>query len=131
MRFTSLSGGVAGEGILVDSFCIAVAGRELLKDAQLKLMKGRRYGLVGRYVYPSLHAVMVVQSVRNTCCMTRGELSIGSHCGNLIRGVYVPRDTLAPRPYIECCTELPLWVFSTEKLSSALVFSDVITRKSS
>ncbi|KYK66900.1 ATP-binding cassette subfamily F, protein 1, partial [Toxoplasma gondii TgCatPRC2] len=38
----------AGEGILVDSFSIAVAGRELLIDAQLKLVKGRRYGLVGR-----------------------------------------------------------------------------------
>ncbi|ESS29714.1 ATP-binding cassette sub-family F member 1 [Toxoplasma gondii GAB2-2007-GAL-DOM2] len=37
-----------GEGILVDSFSIAVAGRELLIDAQLKLVKGRRYGLVGR-----------------------------------------------------------------------------------
>ncbi|PFH36268.1 ATP-binding cassette sub-family F member 1 [Besnoitia besnoiti] len=37
-----------GEGILVDNFSVAVAGRELLKDAQLKLMKGRRYGLVGR-----------------------------------------------------------------------------------
>lgn len=36
------------EGILVDSFSVSVAGRELLVDTSLKLMKGRRYGLVGR-----------------------------------------------------------------------------------
>ncbi|KAL8434861.1 hypothetical protein ACSSS7_002827 [Eimeria intestinalis] len=38
----------SAEGILVDSFSIAVAGRQLLVDTSLKLMKGRRYGLIGR-----------------------------------------------------------------------------------
>ena len=38
----------AAEGILVDSFSISVAGRQLLDDTSLKLMKGRRYGLIGR-----------------------------------------------------------------------------------
>ncbi|KAL8273265.1 hypothetical protein Esti_002766 [Eimeria stiedai] len=38
----------SAEGILVDSFSIAVAGRQLLIDTSLKLMKGRRYGLIGR-----------------------------------------------------------------------------------
>ncbi|CDJ52462.1 ATP-binding cassette sub-family F member 1, putative [Eimeria brunetti] len=36
------------EGIIVDSFSISVAGRQLLVDTSLKLMKGRRYGLIGR-----------------------------------------------------------------------------------
>ncbi|XP_026192778.1 ABC transporter F family member 3 [Cyclospora cayetanensis] len=38
----------SAEGILVDSFSISVAGRQLLVDTSLKLMKGRRYGLIGR-----------------------------------------------------------------------------------
>ncbi|CDI79071.1 ATP-binding cassette sub-family F member 1, putative [Eimeria acervulina] len=38
----------SAEGILVDSFSISVAGRQLLIDTSLKLMKGRRYGLIGR-----------------------------------------------------------------------------------
>eukprot|EP01054_Gregarina_sp_Poly1_P002321 Gregarina_sp_Poly_1__2320@NODE_161_length_12274_cov_73_089211_g143_i0_p2_GENE_NODE_161_length_12274_cov_73_089211_g143_i0NODE_161_length_12274_cov_73_089211_g143_i0_p2_ORF_typecomplete_len744_score139_89ABC_tran/PF00005_27/8e22ABC_tran/PF00005_27/1_4e03ABC_tran/PF00005_27/1_1e21AAA_21/PF13304_6/1_7e10AAA_21/PF13304_6/2_1e11ABC_tran_Xtn/PF12848_7/60ABC_tran_Xtn/PF12848_7/7_7e22AAA_15/PF13175_6/3_1e06AAA_15/PF13175_6/2_1e03AAA_15/PF13175_6/0_0054SMC_N/PF02463_19/4SMC_N/PF02463_19/0_42SMC_N/PF02463 len=34
--------------VIVPSFSVAVAGRELLKDASLKLVLGHRYGLVGR-----------------------------------------------------------------------------------
>eukprot|EP01053_Blabericola_migrator_P002550 Blabericola_migrator_1__2549@NODE_171_length_12111_cov_153_412405_g148_i0_p2_GENE_NODE_171_length_12111_cov_153_412405_g148_i0NODE_171_length_12111_cov_153_412405_g148_i0_p2_ORF_typecomplete_len730_score204_49ABC_tran/PF00005_27/2_1e23ABC_tran/PF00005_27/2_1e03ABC_tran/PF00005_27/1_7e21AAA_21/PF13304_6/1_2e08AAA_21/PF13304_6/4e11ABC_tran_Xtn/PF12848_7/62ABC_tran_Xtn/PF12848_7/4_5e22ABC_tran_Xtn/PF12848_7/5_8e02AAA_15/PF13175_6/0_0004AAA_15/PF13175_6/0_075AAA_15/PF13175_6/0_65SMC_N/PF02463_19/25S len=34
--------------IIVPSFSVAVAGRELLKDASLRLVLGRRYGLLGR-----------------------------------------------------------------------------------
>jgi len=34
--------------VIVESFSISVAGRELLKDASLRLVVGRKYGLVGR-----------------------------------------------------------------------------------
>lgn len=36
------------QDILVPQFSVAVAGRELLKDSQLRLVLGRRYGLIGR-----------------------------------------------------------------------------------
>lgn len=35
--------------IHIDSFSVIVGGRELLKDASLKIVIGRKYGLVGRY----------------------------------------------------------------------------------
>ncbi|EZG56103.1 putative ABC transporter [Gregarina niphandrodes] len=34
--------------IMIPTFSVAVAGRELLKDAELKLVLGHRYGLIGR-----------------------------------------------------------------------------------
>ncbi|XP_055388463.1 uncharacterized protein LOC129617043 [Condylostylus longicornis] len=34
--------------IIVNSFSVSVAGRELLKDASLKIVIGRKYGLIGR-----------------------------------------------------------------------------------
>lgn len=34
--------------ILVNSFSVSVAGRELLKDASLRIVIGRKYGLIGR-----------------------------------------------------------------------------------
>lgn len=36
--------------IIVNSFSVAVGGRELLKDASLKIVIGRKYGLIGRCV---------------------------------------------------------------------------------
>lgn len=34
--------------IIVNSFSVSVGGRELLKDASLKIVIGRKYGLIGR-----------------------------------------------------------------------------------
>lgn len=35
--------------IVIPMFSVSVAGRELLKDAQMKVVLGHRYGLIGRY----------------------------------------------------------------------------------